>query len=990
MIPNKGLYLDSNPIDQPAGTWRSARNLLKSKVKGAFTSDEGTQLTGTGYPFATAKPIGTAVFPDGSYVVFSDGINGGEDRIGLVESSTYTDLIVDDILGLDANFPIRSSEIDYNYLGERIVSWTDKNQKPKILNIDNIPVALDGNKALVTPSELVKLNVFPEFDTPSISAQVINTGGAIKSGAYSFSLVYSNDDGTETSYTPPQCSVYINEDTTSDSTKHDGSIPGQLTSKLIRLTLSSVDINYDKVTLIAISTINGIKTAFEVKTVSITGTSMVIDYLGSEKTTDITLEEVLTPRPVYIKTGAMAQLKNVLYHANLETQEDIDFQSIANNIKVFYNSKLVSVTDVNVAQTPGFAHGEVYAFYIVFVLKNGSFSQAFHIPGRPIIGGETPTPTNTFNITISGNTLTGKRYQFYDTTNKNAGTYSTLNGVVRQNNLNGDSNMGYWENENEVYPANFPNLAGQKVRHHVFPTYKVCKDTHYSGDAEYLKSKLDILGVDISNVSIPSDIAEKISGYFIAYAKKDYVNSINYGLDLLQYSGTKRGGTADNIIYDPMFNNVFQWSALQPTDSRGLVLDTQSIRCHNFDLIKDKPQLSANNLFVRLEARYRYYGSRIVGSGDFVSDSRGGFVYTLDYINRPLNNFNSGVVVDFPAATDNTSLIFVSEFKYIPNGIIDGNIYNTKSGECAFIRFPYNYLPPGFTTKNMDFIDPGVRIPTSIIAGGNASNPTNFIEETYLYSLRQLKTNVHSLYNQQELIMTVPFISKGVTSYRNIVGGDKFISPRSMMNLGATSTQTDVNTERGLAIKYHITESKANQRYRYEVSGEEQTKYYPKTAANLFYSDEDSREILFDFGGNPYDTSGYKEDYNTLNDYNQVIIYEPSLVTTHKFPYRVIRSGFAGTNPQGLSSWKTYLTNDFYERNRNRGPIENLAVLDDVLFIHHTYGLFRTIGSEKLSFDTTEVYLGAGDIFSQEPKEPIPSKLGYLGTQNIFGCSRNQ
>lgn len=81
--------------------------------------------------------------------------------------------------------------------------------------------------------------------------------------------------------------------------------------------------------------------------------------------------------------------------------------------------------------------------------------------------------------------------------------------------------MGYWENENETYPANFPNLARQRVRHHVFPSYQECRTRHYADNAEYLKSQLDILGIDVDIPYINPDVKAKISGYFICYAKKD-------------------------------------------------------------------------------------------------------------------------------------------------------------------------------------------------------------------------------------------------------------------------------------------------------------------------------------------------------------------------------------------------------------------------------------------------------------------------------------
>lgn len=50
MLPDKGLYLDSNELRQPKGTWRDARNILRGRKKGSFTSDLGTVATATGYP----------------------------------------------------------------------------------------------------------------------------------------------------------------------------------------------------------------------------------------------------------------------------------------------------------------------------------------------------------------------------------------------------------------------------------------------------------------------------------------------------------------------------------------------------------------------------------------------------------------------------------------------------------------------------------------------------------------------------------------------------------------------------------------------------------------------------------------------------------------------------------------------------------------------------------------------------------------------------
>lgn len=976
MVPNKGLFTDCAKIDQPEGTWSDAWNLLASKKKGAFTSDEGADLTAIGYPAMGALPIGTTVFPDGSYVVYSTGT---DDRIGIVDvDGNYTDIIVDAILNFDNASPIRASEIDYNYLGERIISWTDRRNPPRILNIDNVPFPLTGGKALVDVGDIKDLLAFPTFKTPNLTFVVNKGNGAVKAGAYSFAIAYENNDGTRTNNTIPQGNLHITEDTGNTFNTYDGVEPGSITSKSIRISLTNLDPNFDKIVLIVIKSIKGIISAHEVRKINNGGLSATIDYLGTESEIDLPLEEILTPRPLYIKTAAMTQIKGVLYHGNLETEADIDYQAYANNIRIFYNSRLVAVNDLNnshkSATLPtGFGHGEVYAFYINLVLKNGTLSRAFHIPGRAIYGGESPSPTSTSPQASQTGLSGSKVYQIDNTTDKAGHTYTTdADGTKRVTSTSANTNMGYWENENEVYPSNFPGIAGQKVRHHVFPSMRDTQNRFYSGELEYMKSKLDLLGIDVAGVVIPVELQDKVEGWVISYAKKDYSSSINYGQDLVLYTARQPGSTGDvDFRFDIFANGNIDWSIGPP--SRDLLMTKDQIRGHSIDLLIDKPQLSVNKLYVDIEVIYKatiedtanQYVKRVS------ADNRDNLVMLVDYINGPstASAGNNKVLPVIPSRIVRA----ISELKYIPNGVIDGDIINNKSGEAIAIKFNAGDLNiTGFSTANIDF---------------NDSTNTDFNEDTALYTIKQVKSNVHSLYNQQELILTNKINLTSTSGVNKVHGGDRFIINRTIMQVGANSNDISREVNRAMMIRHHIAESRYNYGLRYEVPGNLNVKYYPKSTADSFLNtNDDGQSIIFEYGANTSDTDGYYKDYNLINIFNPSIIYEPSQITTNKFPNRIIRSGFAGNNQNGLNSWKTYLSNDIYDTNRNRGEIVNLSALDDILLIHHLYGLFRTLGKERLTFDTTEVYLGSGDIFGQEPKEPIPSKLGYLGTQNVFSC----
>ena len=103
----------------------------------------------------------------------------------------------------------------------------------------------------------------------------------------------------------------------------------------------------------------------------------------------------------------------------------------------------------------GYMRDEVYAFYIAFVLNDGTMSYAYHIPGREAFTGRTSSDVRkvgndgvmpgtvdeldfiTEDIDSDINTLTqgsGQLFQFY--------CFSIF----------GNRNTNFWQNANEFYP----------------------------------------------------------------------------------------------------------------------------------------------------------------------------------------------------------------------------------------------------------------------------------------------------------------------------------------------------------------------------------------------------------------------------------------------------------------------------------------------------------------------------------------------------------
>ncbi len=993
MLPKK-LYTDCDPINQPEGTYRYAEGVVLSYIDNAIINEDGTSIACSGFPDTLATPFFVAMFPDNTYVVFSKGLLANFDRIGYVnKNEVYIDLIVDSGLNFNLSYPILKSTTDYNYLSQRIVAWTDNYNNPRILNIDNLPFTLNGSKNLVNPTEIVRLNVFPVFTTPVISLNSVEENGAIPAGNYSFSIFYENLDGTITNYTKPQLNINIIDDSNATGyNKVDGAAPNTATSKSIKLNLVNIDTNYDYYNLVIITSINNTLSANIVKKVKISGTTSTVTFIGNETKTSVTLNDLLKSLPAFNKAKSLTQLDNRLYLANLESDVEIDYQSYANNIKIFYNTKFV-VSDVlsnsskNNIET-GFQHGGVYAFYIRFILINGGgLSRAFHIPGR--IAGGIEESISSLATTMGMGSI--KNYKVTDTTNSNSNTYTTQllpdgNGYRKISDFSQGTNMGYWKNEDEVYPVNFPDLAGQNVRHHVFPTIRKCAQVHYSAATDYGSRALDILGIDVTNVVIPPELQSKISGYQICYAQKDYTNSVSFGNDIVFYTSTRRDSPVlpRRGFLGGNFNTIYTQPGTSELGKSWVVGPTDYVRGHSTELLNDKPPISGNNLFIHVEMKMRLVSTgsafNVVGSGD-----NGGFcpAAKIDYTTAGTVN---------TLASDSTYLQPISEFRYLPNGILDGNICSIKNVEA--ISFKINN-----GTDVAKKISPALSIYSDVALvgasiGAQVMFPDNSYEETYLITYRAVKSNLFVSYEDQILVTTDKIQLPSVTTSEYIHGGDAYISTNCFITTSGMNQEdiAGIYNDRSdgksgpYIFRRVLVESKYNLNLRYEEAGDVYSKYYPKTEIlDLWNLAGTNTKPLIDNRSPLMNTVKYTQDYNKINNYSQAVVYNPNDVLTNKYPYTIVRSAPANTNITAINSWKTFLINDKFDFNRSRGEIMNIENLDNTLLIHHLYTLYRTIGKESLNLSTVEVTLGSGDILAQTPKDLLLGGVGFLGLQDSFG-----
>jgi len=424
------------------------------------------------------------------------------------------------------------------------------------------------------------------------------------------------------------------------------------------------------------------------------GSLTEVMYSGLENAAQSAIEEVIIDKVKYATAKALCQLDNRLYAANLTGRKDLGFQRFANNIQLtvgataiskfdprrydifnlnegyakligqnrnqmpsyiedattFYQreAELVSYMFTNIAavqrnnskgyrdvesmlfKQKTYRRGEVYAFYISFILVDGSESYAYHIPGRKSIH-----PIETKNINEAGTLINFKGTEIYNS-NPDGKVFQYLDSTVALSSLGFVSSTGYWENSNEYYP-NDPNfevfsvdmngnpayvdtLVGKKIRHHKMPsnhnpTYSYVKQsTDFSSPGIAAEASAEgnvtfneqvrLLYITLNNLRIPKFILEQVQGYKVYYAKRTQANKTIIGQSGLQgaipYLAANLSPETSDAKEGP-YHNMWYFYATPNTASVSVgdgawttnsYLSQPVVKFHDFNLLRKKHTLA--------------------------------------------------------------------------------------------------------------------------------------------------------------------------------------------------------------------------------------------------------------------------------------------------------------------------------------------------------------------------------------------------------------
>ena len=1018
----KGLFTDTQPLDNPPSTWIDGKNMLMSKKYQGIANEWGflklsiTYYDVNKYPIGVIPVLGTSKFLVFSFITDNDGL-AIYSEIGVIDADnnfSYTaviDSIKDSTNSL--NFvPDRqvSGEACLNNEGEIVCAFTDNYNKPRVINCSDDFSVFDEKQILM----------FPESIQSDLDISIVD-GGVLPAGAIFITSKYMYNDGSFTNNGTISEASYIIEDSSSNSYNYIfGSPTGVLTNKALKLQYTNLDTVYSSIVISAIIVEAGIVKAYEVGIVPITSTNLTYIVTG-ENLEPIELLELTSKIEAYKTIKSITTINKQLLLANSKKRSEFKFQKYANLIELEVKSTLLTVdTTATSSKVKEFnsdkatlMHDEVYAIYIAPVFKDNTLGYLYHIAGRAVEPISASSGNNAHildeNTEIS-TLITAPNIATYTDLKLDASTDSDdsaigTNPKYFQTRCTAIVTTGtqckpaFWENEDEVYPNNDEydstldydgttslstvDLRGQKVRHHRMPDISWLRDNFYSADDEYGYNKLDTLSLIVKNLKIPTIYKEEIQGFKFFFAKKTPENSLILCNDITHYMGSdvtisnkdsllNTGGNFD--IQDYVNGIVIQL----PINSSDYI---ERVKCHAADLLINKPSIQATHIKQLLKIYY-YYNTIITQKSN---DSNVGLV----------NYFLQGTIID-NAISNNYRNKKITNVQYVPNNTVvyvEGKKVDNTYGE-EFLHFIVN----NSVTKNYHNV---IWKPLNDFLVGRQYNDSNqgiLLQKTgaILYSLCQYKENVHLGFDTQTDFISFPKyysinylenngsnVSGAYTIYDNfdLYGGDSVLSDNCYLAYGLRFLNDVASADVAKGIKLlhrYLAPTRTNLSLRnLDALNGAYSNFYPKILTFDWLTDLERQY-------NP--VIGYNIDFSKRNNLDVVECFNISNKYFQSQPDRIIK-GTKRDNLQQFETWKEFLANDFYEFVTNFGQIENIQGLSNgELLIQTTNALHKTRSITRIGTDANDAILGTGDLFEFPPQEVQPDNKGSIGTIHQQAC----
>ena len=439
-------------------------------------------------------------FPDGYQLIGEHFINEqakhifflvnsstGDSEIGYMDNNdcVYKTYINAKCLNFNIKYPIHKTVHKITNCTTEVY-WTDGLNPRRYIDLTNLPYKIQPGTSVcddktIPEVDCNKLKIQPDFSIPNLEVVDITSGGDLVAGTYQFAIQYcdSSGGGFTSYYSVTNPTPIANPQLTTPNFNYR-------VGRSIVLNITNIDVTgyYQYYNLAVIKTINDITSVELVGTYFIDDRETQVTYTGQNVTQiRLSIDDIFEKFPYYDIAQDLTAVQDILVWDNLTSIDRINYQKIANQIGLQWETYRIPSTEnyaneLNATNLRGYLRDEVYAFEIVFLLRNGKQTDGFHIPGREKNFAETSQPdVSTVNADFIGEPTYylgpigySPYWKIYNTGYKiaNSPGRSTASDYKGPWEYGGFS---YWEST-EVYPCNeevWGDLANQPIRHHKFP-----------------------------------------------------------------------------------------------------------------------------------------------------------------------------------------------------------------------------------------------------------------------------------------------------------------------------------------------------------------------------------------------------------------------------------------------------------------------------------------------------------------------------------------
>jgi len=726
-----GLNMDSTLTQVKPGELTYALNAALENFDSSSVNYQNEQ----GNEFCVQFPSGYSLIgtyfinEKNKHIFFLANPTTSSSEIGYMENNDciYRKLVNAPCLNFNIEYPIHKV---VHKIGNCIteIYWTDGYNSRRYLDIENIPYLESPYSDPCNPTytdelDCNQLKIQPNFNIPELAVTDIFNGGDITAGTYQFAIQYSDASGN------PYTSYYsITNPTPIADTQLTTAIFDYKVGRSIQLTITNLDTTglYTYYNIAVIKTINNIASVELVGTFSIEDQVDTVTYTGQNNTLiKLSITDIFEKYPYYDIAQDLTTAQDVLMWDNLTSIDRINYQGIASKVQLLWETYKIPSTEnyadeFNATNLRGYLRDEVYAFELVFLLKNGKQTDGFHIPGRKLNYNDTQFPdvpdTNADFIGEPTYTdpSTGIGYspywKIYNTASVIGQAESAPIGNATPYQY---GEFAYWESIEE-YPCNvdvWGDLAGQNIRHHKFPDVLVSpifESPVYSltagfqptpqNDAVYpIGVKVDISRIQslIQTSSLTQEQKDNIAGFKIVRGNRNTNKSIvakgmlrNVGTYVRENQTLYYPNYPYNDLNEDPFINVSSNAYSVLGQSRVWIVQCKETGTYEYTdsdtgkVVSCVPMIAGQNYEFCSLTRPKYLsGSACIGPGNYDT-----VIYN---ITSPISTFK--MKADTEWTCDNSALATLSY----------GRVPYTSQGTCTLCSSPESNACGGIVVRQL-------------------------------------------------------------------------------------------------------------------------------------------------------------------------------------------------------------------------------------------------------------------------------------------------